>query len=303
MTGGPTGVVVMAYGSPATHDEIEAYYTHVRRGRPPTTEELDELVGRYDAIGGLSPLALRTRAQGATLQSALDRIGPGFRVEYGFKHAEPSIEEAVDRLAGSGAQRLVGLVMAPHYSFRSVGEYLRRLRDAAARHGLDVATIERWGLDDAYVAFEAGAVLHELQQMPERTKVVFTAHSLPTRVLDEGDPYPDEVRDTARAVAARVGLSPWAGWCVAWQSAGRTPEAWLGPDILQVISDLAAAEGSDGILVCACGFVSDHLEILYDLDIQARRHAAQLGLAFARTACVNDDPAVLAALAERVVAA
>jgi ferrochelatase len=146
-------------------------------------------------------------------------------------------------------------------------------------------------------------VLHELQRLPERTKVVFTAHSLPRRILAAGDPYPDELRATAQAVASRVGLAPWAGWCTAWQSAGRTDEPWLGPDILQVITDLAASDGSAGVLVCPCGFVSDHLEILYDLDIEARRHAARLGLAFARTACVNDDPAVLGALAERVLAA
>jgi protoporphyrin/coproporphyrin ferrochelatase len=304
VTGQPTGVVLMAYGSPGSSSEIEGYYTDIRGGRPPGAEQLADLVRRYEAIGGLSPLTQRTEAQRDGLQAALDRLAPDrFRVVLGYKHASPRIEDAVDELGAGGVARVVGLVLAPHYSVLSVGRYLDRLQEVAGRRRLSVSTIERWGLDEAYLAFEAGAVLHELQQLPERTKVVFTAHSLPARILDEGDPYPDEVRATAAAVATRVGLSPWAGWCVAWQSAGRTPERWLGPDILQVIRDLGAAEGGEAVLVCPCGFVADHLEVLYDLDIEARRQAATLGLAFARTACVNDDPAVLAALAERVLAA
>jgi ferrochelatase len=299
-----TGVVLMAYGSPSSREDVEAFYTDIRRGRPPSAEQLTDLLRRYDAIGGLSPLTARTEAQRDGLQSALDARGSGrFRVVLGYRHTDPRIEDAVAELAATGVTRAVGLVLAPHYSALSVGQYLDRFRDAAAAHGLEAAAIERWGLDDAYVAFEAGAVVHELQQLPERTKVVFTAHSLPRRILADGDPYPVEVRTTAEAVASRVGLAQWAGWCTAWQSAGRTGEAWLGPDILQVITDLAASDGSAGVLVCPCGFVADHLEVLYDLDIEARRHAARRGLAFARTACVNDDPAVLGALADRILAA
>jgi ferrochelatase len=130
---------------------------------------------------------------------------------------------------------------------------------------------------------------------------VFTAHSLPARVVEAGDDYPEEVRATAAGVAAAVGLPPWAGWAVAWQSAGRTSETWLGPDVLHVIDDLAVSEGATGVLVCACGFVADHLEVLYDLDVQARQRAESQGLAFGRTACVNDDPEVLAGLADLVV--
>ncbi len=298
----PTGVVLMAYGTPSHGDQIEAYYTDIRRGRPPTPEQLADLTRRYEAIGGLSPLAARSESQRKVLQRALDEQAPGaFVVQLGYKHAAPRIEDAVDDLAAAGVEDVVGLVLAPHYSARSVGEYFARLRAAAQCRDLGMATIERWGLDEAFLAFEAGAVLHELQQLPERTKVVFTAHSLPARILEDGDPYPDEVRASAEAIATRVGLSPWAGWCVAWQSAGRTPEPWLGPEILDVMTDLAAADGAEGVLVCACGFVAEHLEVLYDLDIEARRHAARLGLAFARTACVNDDAAVLGELAARVV--
>jgi ferrochelatase len=146
-----------------------------------------------------------------------------------------------------------------------------------------------------------------LALMPERTKVLFTAHSLPQRIIDGGDPYPDELRSTAEAVAAQLGLSQWSQWSIAWQSAGRTPEPWIGPDILAVIDDFAATrttdEPIDGVLVSACGFVADHLEVLYDLDIEAAHHANARGLSFARTASVNDDAGVMAALAARIISA
>ena len=299
-----TGVVLMAYGTPRDPGEIEAYYTDIRRGRPPSPEQLAELVGRYDAIGGLSPLAAITEAQAAALQAALDSRRPGaFHVTIGLKHAEPRIESAVDRIAAAGCGRVIGLVLAPHYSAYSVGQYLERVRAAAAPHGLEVLAIESWAVEPAYVAFLAGDLTERLVSMPPNTKVVFTAHSLPSRIVDAGDPYPDELRATAEAVAAAVGLSPWSQWAIAWQSAGRTPEPWLGPDILQVIDELASSEAADGLLVCPCGFVADHLEVLYDLDIEARRRAESGGLAFDRTTSVNDDATVIGALADRVVAA
>ena len=143
--------------------------------------------------------------------------------------------------------------------------------------------------------------LAELKTPAARTKVLFTAHSLPQRIIDAGDPYPDELRATAVAVAAKVGLAHWSQWAIAWQSAGRTPEPWIGPDILAVIDELGESENAAGVLVSACGFVADHLEVLYDLDIEASGRAAQHGLAFDRTACVNDDPGVMRALAARVI--
>src|SRR5690606_17771023 len=148
----------------------------------------------------------------------------------------------------------------------------------------------------------AGAVRRGLERLPERTKVVFTAHSLPERALVD-DPYPDQLRESAAATAATVGLDRWAGWSIAWQSAGRTPEPWRGPDILEVIRDLAATGRAEGILVCPQGFVSDHLEVLYDLDIEAAGVARQVGLAFARTEVLNADRATFDALAARVLEA
>jgi ferrochelatase len=298
------GVVLMAYGTPSSTEDIEAYYTDIRRGRPPSSEQLADLVRRYEAIGGISPLARLSEGQRGVLQAELDRRAPGgYLVGLGYKHAAPGIESAVEVLAGAGVERVVGLVLAPHFSARSVGEYLGRAGAAARAAGLAFAGIESWATEPALVAFLAGRVRGHLDRMPPNTKIVFTAHSLPRRILEEGDPYPDEVRATASAVAAELDLSPWAEWAVAWQSAGRTPEPWLGPDILTVIDELAGSENADGVLVCPCGFVADHLEVLYDLDVDARRRAEARGLVFARTESVNADPGVFAALAGRVVAA
>lgn len=298
-----TAVMLMAYGTPRSPAEIEPYYTDIRRGRPPTPELLADLVARYDAIGGISPLAQRTDSQRDALQAALDERAPGrYEVVLGLKHAEPKIETAVAEVAARGIRRIVGVVLAPHYSTYSIGQYLGRTREAAEPHGITVDGIDSWATEPAFVSFLADDLRTRLASMPEDTKVLFTAHSLPQRIIDGGDPYPDELRATAEAVAARVGLEPWSQWAIAWQSAGRTPEPWLGPDILDVIDDLATTGHVGGVLVSACGFVADHLEVLYDLDIEARHRAEQHGLAFDRTACVNDDASVMGALADRVLA-
>ncbi len=300
-----TAVLLMAYGTPRSREEILPYYTDIRRGHAPSPEQLAQLTARYDALGGTSPLAARTEAQRVALQAALDAQAPGeFEVVLGLKHADPKIEAAVDDLAARGFSRVVGLVLAPHYSAYSVGQYHDRARAAAERHGLAFTGIDSWATEPAFVEFTARTLRERLAALPPNTKVVFTAHSLPQRILAAGDPYVDELRSTARAVAAAAGLGGWTAWSIAWQSAGRTPEPWLGPDILTVIDDLAAAENdaaaAQGLVVCAAGFVADHLEVLYDLDIEAAARAAGHGIAFARTVCVNDDPTVMAALAQRV---
>ena len=283
------GVLVMAYGSPASPEDVEAYYTHIRRGRPPTPELLDDLRRRYGAIGGVSPLRAITERQLTRLRDAL---GDGFVVELGQKHAPPFIEDAVATVAASGVERVVGVVLAPHFSRGSVGEYLERLREAAAGAGLAASGVESWWDLDAWLDFQAAAVRDALPSLPEDTTVLFTAHSLPERVL-EGDVYPDQLHDSAKAIAARAGITSWE---IAWQSAGRTPDPWRGPDVREVIASATSA----GVLVCAQGFTADHLEVLYDLDIEAAADARDRGIAFARTRMLNDDPTVFAALAERV---
>ncbi len=306
MTSARVAVVLMAYGTPRTPAEIEPYYTDIRRGRPPTPEALADLTARYAAIGGVSPLAELTEAQGAALQSALDAAEPSrFEVSLGLKHADPKVEETARRVAAGGVGAVVGLVLAPHYSSYSIGQYLDRVRQGVAESGIDipVAGVESWATEPAFVEFLATDLERRLDAMRAstggRVRVLFTAHSLPQRIIDDGDPYPDQLRATAEAVAARVGLTEGDDWQIAWQSAGRTPEPWIGPDILEVIDSLGD-DDVDGVIVSACGFVADHLEVLYDLDVEAADRAASHGLAFDRTACVNDDAAIMAALAERV---
>ncbi len=282
----------MAYGTPATPEDVEGYYTHVRRGRPPTPEQLADLRRRYDAIGGTSPLLERTREQAVGIQAAL---GDGFHVELGMKHAPPFIEDGISALAGAGITQTVGVVLAPHYSALSVGEYAKRAEDAAAGLGLAFTMVQSWHLAPGYLDLLAEFVRDELWRLEaDPVEVVFTAHSLPTRILDMGDPYPDQLAETAREVAARVGIDRWS---VGWQSAGRTLEPWIGPDILAVLPALVDA-GAGGVVVCAAGFVSDHLEVLFDLDIEARTAAGALGLAFTRTPSPNAHPAFCATLAD-----
>jgi len=306
MTTTRTAVVLMAYGTPRTKEEILPYYTDIRRGRAPTDEQLADLTQRYDAIGGLSPLKQLTEAQRDALQRELDAVAPGqYTVFLGLKHATPFIEETVAEVAAAGYTRIVGLVLAPHYSSYSIGQYIGRVREAAAPHNIEVVGVDSWAREDAFINFLANDMKQKLAAMPERTKVLFTAHSLPQRIIDGGDPYPDELRATAELVAEKAGLSRWSQWSIAWQSAGRTPEPWIGPDILEVIDQIATTRSTDepidGVLVSACGFVADHLEVLYDLDIEASHRASSHGLAFARTACVNDNQTVMAALAQLVV--
>ncbi len=295
------GVVVMAYGTPGRLEDVEAFYTDVRRGRPPSAEQLEQLVARYRAIGGVSPLNERTAAQVAGLAAQLEARQPGgFAVAYGAKHAEPRIEQAVEALAGHGVDRLVGLVLAPHYARLSVGEYLERAATTAGAAGLAFAGIEHWHDEPALVAVLAERVADERARLVaavgEPVEVVVTAHSLPERIVSTGDPYPAQLAETARLVAAAAGLDHHG---VAWQSAGRTADTWLGPDILEVLRTLAAQKVA-GVVVCPAGFTSDHLEGCYDLDVEARALAERLGLGFARTASLNDEPRVLAALAARV---
>jgi ferrochelatase len=307
----PVGVVVMAYGTPNDPFDIEAFYTDVRRGRPPSPEQLEDLRRRYQAIGGVSPLAERTRAQVAGLQRALDGLQPGaYRCALGLKHSAPRIEDAVDELAGSGVRRVIGLVLAPHYSVLSIGEYGARLGERAGQLGVGATIIESWHDLPELVELLAGRVTTALVRLssggngrpgasPSTVEVLFTAHSLPSRIVETGDPYPDQLYETAAAVAARAGVTRWR---TAWQSAGRTPEPWLGPDLLEVLRTIAG-EGVTAVVVCPAGFTSDHLEVLYDVDVEARRTAEGLGLGLARTDSLNDDPRLCAGLARLVALA
>jgi len=295
------GLLVMAYGTPETLDDLEAYYTHIRGGRAPSAEALAELTERYRMIGETSPLNVITRRQAVGAAQRLSwRLGTPVVPYVGSKHARPFIGETVRRMVADGIRRAVALVMAPQYSSMSVAGYHRAVQEALAETGadLDVVYVDHFHQHPGFVAALARRVRDGLAELPaaarEDAVVVFTAHSLPERIVGEGDPYPRHLQETADAVAREAGLRRWQ---TAYQSAGMTPDPWLGPDVCDVIRDLAAA-GAPGVVVCAAGFVADHLEVFYDLDIEAREAAGEAGIAFARTASLNDAPDFLDALAD-----
>jgi ferrochelatase len=295
------GVMVMAYGTPGSPEEIEPYYTRIRHGRAPTEEQLADLTRRYAAIGGISPLAERTAAQVAGLAAALERRAPGrFDVRFGSKYTEPSIETTSAAFLDDGITDVIGMTLTPHSASMGSGEYLARA-DAALGEGASLTRIEQWYDTEGFAALQAERVTAALGELDEDRRdgalVLFTAHSLPQRILAAGDPYPDQLADSAAQIAAPADIERFE---IAWQSAGRTPEPWIGPDILDVIRELPG-RGIDAVVVCPVGFVADHLEVLYDVDIEAKAVADEVGVALVRTASLNDDPAFLDVLATRVL--
>ena len=274
----------MAYGSPSAIEDIPAYLADIREGKPVSDHAVEELVERYRRIGGRSPLDELTEAQRSGLEATL-----GIPVHVGMKHWRPRIAEAVDAALAGGAERIVGLVLAPHYSRLSIAGYQQRLMDALAGRA-ELVFVESWHDHEPFLDVLADRV------RATDGHVVFTAHSLPERVLRDGDPYRDQLLETSRLIAERADLRSWS---FAFQSASATGEPWLGPDILEEL-DRLHAEGVRKVLVCPVGFVSDHLEILWDLDVEARERAAELGLELERIRSLNDDPAFIGALAELV---
>ncbi len=306
-----TGVLVMAHGTPDTPEGIESFYTRIRRGQPPTSKLLAELTDRYASIGGTSPLTARTSAQVDGLAAALDATRPRhFVLRLGTKFVQPTIEEGMAALAAEGVAGVVGIVLTPHQSTMGSGEYFARAGAAAAAADppLSLTVVPSWHKAAGFapiLAERTRAALAGLDpKAREHTAVFFTAHSLPERAVAEGDPYPDQVAESGADIAALLDFDADSTivWGTAWQSAGRTADPWIGPDLLSEM-ERVAADGATAVVVCAVGFVSDHLEILYDLDIEARSRADALGIAFARTSSLNDDPDFLAMLAGVVVAA
>jgi len=294
------GVLVMAYGTPTTPEDVETYYTRIRHGRPPTPEQLTDLTRRYNAIGGISPLAERTAAQVDGIRQALELIAPGeYDVRFGSKYEPPMLEETASSFAREGFDRVVGLVLAPHESSMSTVQYMSRA-SAALDGQCEFIQIGAWWDDPIFVQLIADRVRAALATIPvERhstTEVIFSAHSLPTKILDAGDTYPEQLRESARMAASLAGIT---AWDIAWQSAGRTADPWIGPDILDVLRQ-KKANGVSDVVSCPIGFVSDHLEVLFDIDIEARAVADEIGLGLVRTASLNADPVFLLMLADLV---
>ncbi len=326
----PIAVFLLAYGGPLSLEDVEPYLLDVRHGRPTPQELVEEVRERYRLIGGKSPLLDHTRAQARALETWLNRQGRGdFTTFVGMRHWHPYIHEVLPEILDRGFTRIVALPMAPHYSRMSIGAYRHALEKALANQGyrpvgepltveaphrthlvqrwetgrddrpptLDVAFIARWSTHPGFIQAVASKVEEALRGWEgSQPVVVFTAHSLPQKVVEQGDPYAQELEESARRVAETLGL---ARWEVAYQSAGASAVPWLGPDVGDVVRDLAR-QGVRDVLVVPIGFVCDHVEILYDIDIELQALARELGVRLRRTASLNDDPTFIQALGEMV---
>jgi len=290
------GVLVMAYGGPDNLEQVEPYLLDVRGGRPTSLQIVHEIRERYRQIGGRSPILERTQAQAAALQAALNDAR--FRVLAGMRHWHPYIKEVLMQMAGDGITRAVGLAMAPHYSRMSIGAYYNKVEEAGVP--IEIARIERWHLLPGYLDALAGQVREALEKFPADVRadvpIVFTAHSLPKRILEWNDPYPDELQATVAGLMERLGPHPYE---FAFQSAAMSAEPWLGPDAGEIIKRLAD-QGRRHILIAPVGFVAEHVEILYDIDIVYKQQADQLGVRLERIELLNTAPAMIAGLADLV---
>jgi len=293
----------MAYGTPTTPDDVEAYYTRIRHGRPPTPEQLADLTRRYNAIGGTSPLAQRTADQVAGIARVLEVVAPKqFDVRFGSKYEPPLLETTAHSFRDDGVTTVIGLVLAPHSSSMSTDQYMDRARDALGG-GVTFIPIGAWWEFPGFLEIIAERVRDALATIADdrlaTTEVIFSAHSLPEKILLTGDNYPEQLRESAKRAAQLAGVERWD---TAWQSAGRTPDPWIGPDILQVLRTKHDA-GITDIVSCPIGFVSDHLEVLFDIDIEAQGVATEIGLNLVRTQSLNDDAEFMNLLAHVVLRA
>ncbi len=298
---GVTGVLVMAYGAPESLEEIPGYLADIRAGRPTPRRVLDEITENYRAIGGRSPLLDVTRKQVDALQ---DELGQAYRCYLGMRHWAPWIEDVVGQMIEDGVTHAVGIVLAPQFSALSVAKYQQRVADGLDlyRGGIAFRHVSSYHDDPGLIEAFATRVAEGLSRWPEpdrgRAHVVFTAHSLPERLLANGDPYGMQCTETARLVAERAGLAA-ESWSWSYQSAGRTPEPWVGPDLREHLAELAA-RGIRDVVVVPVGFVSDHVEILFDIDVRARARADELEMRLERPPALNDDPVFIGALGELV---
>lgn len=297
----PSGVLLMAYGSPASLDDVEAYYTHIRGGRPPSQDAVEELRERYRRIGGRSPLPEITQRQASGLEAALRGQGIRPRVYVGMKHAPPFISEAVAQMAEDGIRHAAGVALAPHYSRMSIGGYIAAATAAASERHVELRCVEHYHDHPGLVHALADRVEIARGRFPTPcdVPVVFTAHSLPERILEWGDPYPDQLMRTCQLVASAASIERWG---FAFQSASHTGERWLGPDVREALRELHEA-GAEEVIVSPIGFVADHLEVLYDIDNEARGTAEKLGMRLERAPSLNYDHDFLSVLADVAKAA
>jgi ferrochelatase len=296
------GVLIMAYGGPNSLDEIPGYLADIRSGRPTPRQILDEISSNYKLIGGKSPLLEFTRRQVAAVQAHFDPSK--FKFYIGMRHWSPWIEDTIRDMLDDGITRAVSLVLAPHYSKLSIAKYQAKIAAGLEMYHdqIEFAHVESYHDAPGLIEALANRVVEGLNRWPAdirpKVHVVFSAHSLPVRIVKMGDPYADQLQETAELVAQKAGLEE-EQWSWSYQSAGRSPEPWLGPQLPEHLEALAG-KGIRNVVSLPIGFVSDHVEILYDIDIQAQQVASDLGLRLERPPALNDDPLFITALADKI---
>ncbi|MFJ8066480.1 ferrochelatase [Psychrobacillus sp. NPDC096426] len=299
------GLLVMAYGTPYEEADIERYYTHIRHGRKPSEEQLADLTGRYKAIGGISPLAKITKNQAQALCDRLNEVQDEieFKMYIGLKHIEPYLEDAVAQMHQDGITEAVSIVLAPHFSTFSIKSYNGRIKEEAEKLGnLTITSVESWYDEPKFIQYwnekvsEAFAAMSEEQR--EKACLIVSAHSLPEKILSMGDPYADQLNETADLIAKAAGVKNYA---VGWQSAGQTPEPWIGPDVQDLTRELHEEKGYTTFVYTPVGFVAEHLEVLYDNDYECKVVCDDIGATYIRPAMPNDQPLFIDAMADVVL--
>jgi ferrochelatase len=285
------GLLIMAYGTPEKEEDLERYYTDIRHGQKPSAELLTDLRDRYDAIGRISPLAKITREQAAKLEKHLNETQDEieFKMYLGLKHIEPFIEDAVKKMHEDGMEEAVSLVLAPHFSTFSVKVYNERAKAAAENlGGPNIITIDSWYKEPKFISFWSKSIKSVYDRMPAEERadsmLIFSAHSLPEKILQFQDPYPEQLQETADLIAESAGI---LNYTVGWQSAGKTPDPWLGPDVQDLTRELFKEHPYKAFVYAPVGFVCNHLEVLYDNDIECYAVTDELGTAYYRPKMPN----------------
>ncbi|MGG3623273.1 ferrochelatase [Bacillus gobiensis] len=296
------GLLVMAYGTPESLDQVESYYTHIRHGRKPSDELLEDLKDRYKAIGGISPLAKITKEQGEQLESRLNQTFPDtqFVLYLGLKHTAPFIEDAVQQMKIDGIEKAISIILAPHYSIFSVKAYNERAKSMSEKiNGPEIHTIDSWYDEPKFISYWSEKIKETMSSIKDETKsvVIFSAHSLPEKILKNGDPYPDQLKETAKTIAYLANVKNFA---IGWQSAGQTGEPWIGPDVQDLTRTLYEEKGYEFFIYCPVGFVAEHLEVLYDNDIECKAVTDELDVHYYRPKMPNADPVFIEGLVNAV---
>lgn len=297
------GLLVMAYGTPYKEDDIEPYYTHIRHGRKPSEEALQDLKDRYEAIGGISPLADTTKKQAEALVNKLNATQNDVEYELfiGLKHIDPFIEDAVESMSNHGIKEAASVVLAPHYSDFSVGSYNKRAKDEGEKYGIEIKSVESFYEQKPFIDFWIEAVKSSLKEIPElelpKTAVIVSAHSLPEKIKEHNDPYPDQLEETAALIKTNADL---ANVHVGWQSEGNTPDPWLGPDVQDLTRELYDTHGYKHFIYLPVGFVCEHLEVLYDNDYECKVICDEIGVGYHRPAMPNTDDRFIQAMINEI---